>query len=654
MITIAILVLEVFAFANRGGGPLLSYLALTGIVAFIVLLCALKGPYVKLKFGFIEILYFLFFCFFVFSLYASSTPNYGLSELLLFANTGILILILGAVPFSKKDFHWFSVGLIALAVADTLVGFFIYTQTAFPRFVGTFIDLSEPYISTGNDFANFILLVLPLAAFHLFKKHERVTTTLVNILISAVLFTGFLLSFSRGAWIAFVLTAILTCAWFVLRKKKMSHESVNEFTSIRGIWMRTLFTILLTILLVASTQAVRGKKFETISLIKKLTFQADEGGASASERLEYWQASVPLIKEEPLLGHGVGSFEYVFPSHQKTFGINIEHPHNIFLKIGVENGLFASVFFFLFLIGTTITILCFLWARPIHPALFLATGTLAALVHNLVDYNFIVANFTLFMVSLGLSLGFSRHRTTTEGFVLVDEHRTNRPTFIKKVPIYLLLILCVGFVTLGAYEGYYNYYFKTGRAALAEGNIEFAISRLENAKNLIFQRDLDNILALAYKKEFEKTHDLRYLEKEKTLLLIDSIASIDPVVFSRLAEIYESQLSLAKAAGYANEALRLDSANNLKYYFQVLTIQRKRGEAVDQELKAKTLALLSEYQETLRNNKHTTILTDNPEYASKLYGYFGLTKEQKEIDKIWLGELLKFTVKYGAPKTTAP
>ena len=47
--------------------------------------------------------------------------------------------------------------------------------------------------------------------------------------------------------------------------------------------------------------------------------RADEGGASASERAEFWEGAASLIKDRPLLGGGVGSFKYLFPKYQRTF-----------------------------------------------------------------------------------------------------------------------------------------------------------------------------------------------------------------------------------------------------------------------------------------------------------------------------------------------
>lgn len=631
-----ILAVEIFALSNRGGGPLLSHLFLTGAVFLIVCVVLLFRAKLRFCFKLPQIGYLGFLTFFLLSFLFALTPQYGLAEILLFVNAGILFFIISSFKISEKELNLFSIGLIALAVADTLIGYFIYTQTPFPRFTGTFIDLKEPYTSFGNDFGNFLLLILPLSIWQFFKKHERITTTMLFGLSAAILFSGFLLSFSRGAWLSFLVVGIIIIIWAFFYRKN-THLSISK----PNFALRCAILIILAAILVNGLQLTRSLNFQITPLLLKAGFQADEGNASITERLGFWNGALKLIKEKPFEGTGVLSFKYLYPRYQQKFGVNWDHPHNIFLKIGVENGSPAVIFFAIFLIGAAWMILRFLRRNPWHPVLFFSFGSLGAFGHNLVDYNFIVANFTLFIVFIAIALASARSQVIQLPVCLIG-----------KQIIHILSVASFFLVLLGLHEGFYNIDFKRGRAALAADNLNAAVAQLESAQKLFFKRDLTNYLAFAYRKKYEETKSEEWRIKEIDLLEVSSV--FDASLVSRQSELMAQQRKWDQAENYAMAALRMDPQNHLKYYYQVLEVLKKQKKTMSPEFKnlhEQTLALLEQYKTILSYNGKFTILTDNPLYASKLYDFFNMKKEKEEIDKIWLEELIKFTVKYSHAKT---
>ncbi|GEM_PF-5373420 len=623
-----LLLVEIGALANRGGGPLLSHLLLTAATFVAVCLCLWKKVRLKDAARWPLLSYGAFFLFFVLSLLISLTPQYGLAGFLLFFNTGILLFILAGFPFSEKDITQFSVGLIAVATVETLIGFFFYTQTAFPRFTGTFIDLAKPYTSFGNDHANFLLLILPLAIGQLFSKHRRVTTPLVAGFATALLLAGFVLSFSRAAWLSFLVVILVAAGFFVLHK-----TARKNFVSAKEIALRGGATLIMTIILISGLQVVRSQKFPTISLLHKAAFKADEGGASITERFDFWKGAVQIIADRPLFGGGVLSFKYLYPKYQEKFGANWDHPHNLFLKIGVENGIFSMALFALFLLAAGITWGRFLWKNPSHPLLFFLFGSLGAFGHNLLDYNFIVANFTLFIAFIGLGLSFAGGA---------------KPQNDSRVALRFALIFSLTVMLLGLHEGIYNASFKRGRALFEAEKFDEAVKYLEKSQKLFFERDLSHYLSAVYKKKYEQTHDSVWRLKERKLLtrIIDG-ATVDAFPYARLGELAIEDKEFTQAENLFSKALELDPKNRLQYHYWQLNAARRQGKRLSPLVRGKTVKLLEEYVGVLKKNQHMTILTDNPFHASKLYDFFYMKKEREELDKIWFEELVKFSVKYG-------
>ncbi len=76
-------------------------------------------------------------------------------------------------------------------------------------------------------------------------------------------------------------------------------------------------------------------------------YQPGQSRTSIGQRFDWWNSSIALIKQKPLLGHGTGSFPLV---HQKiienTSVTATDNPHNEYLFICVQFGLIGLALFF--------------------------------------------------------------------------------------------------------------------------------------------------------------------------------------------------------------------------------------------------------------------------------------------------------------------
>jgi hypothetical protein len=147
-----------------------------------------------------------------------------------------------------------------------------------------------------------------------------------------------------------------------------------------------------------TVNTLRSQFYPVQSVTEKITFTADEGGSSVSERRDFWNQAWLLSRERPLFGWGPYSFRFVQPRLQTEVLATSDHPHNVFLKLAMERGLPAAILF-------AIVIICIVFhaVKSVQfslPAVALAEAgslsiqtvsvliaVLGVLAHNLIDFN---------------------------------------------------------------------------------------------------------------------------------------------------------------------------------------------------------------------------------------------------------------------------
>jgi putative inorganic carbon (HCO3(-)) transporter len=124
-----------------------------------------------------------------------------------------------------------------------------------------------------------------------------------------------LFTFSRGGWLGFLAGGLLMLF--------LSHR-----------WKVILPAICVFILVLILAPGVRERA--------AFTFQA---GGDAS-RFAIWQGAWAMIRENPFLGKGMGTFMQYFPHYTKDLGV--QYAHNCYLQMWAEIGVFGLLSFLLF------------------------------------------------------------------------------------------------------------------------------------------------------------------------------------------------------------------------------------------------------------------------------------------------------------------
>jgi len=221
-----------------------------------------------------------------------------------------------------------------LAQADKVLWFYEieYGKTFLTTFFSTFIN--------PNHFAAFIGMVVLLILGRMFylnakktshHRSKRYEEKLFLIFALAVSSVALFMSLSRGGIILFTLSLFIFY-WGILAEKKRT----------RSVAFLVLFIVSAVLMLV---WIGLGPILDELGTV----FQKDD--VSLTSRILVWQnAFTQLFRHHPLLGTGLGTFQYVFEGAKAPvpalYGF-WNHAHNDWLELFLETGILGGAVFFL-------------------------------------------------------------------------------------------------------------------------------------------------------------------------------------------------------------------------------------------------------------------------------------------------------------------
>ncbi len=129
---------------------------------------------------------------------------------------------------------------------------------------------------------------------------------------------------------------------------------------------------------------------------------------SASRRTMIWTDALQVVKKNPVLGTGLGTFEEAYrPFQTQLVNLHVDHAHNDYLEFACETGLigFSVLFLPIFYLLVRMVISFLKDHRRYRSAILLGCigSTLGLLVHSMTDFNLqIPANAMIFAMILGI------------------------------------------------------------------------------------------------------------------------------------------------------------------------------------------------------------------------------------------------------------
>jgi len=552
--------------------------------------------------NFIQNLFLLGFLVFVLiSFVKSQTFNFGFTEVLMSFSSVLIYFLLQTKSLNFKFLYRLAIFLLSLAA---ICGYVLYFTSNHNRDFGLFYNPAIKAAAWPNAFALFVLMLWPITLHWFLGKsvNSRLIKFLKYFLLALVL-ASFVLTFSRAAILAMLGQIVIFAVYGIYY-----YKNLLTFKQIfKKIWLVLPVFILIFILIGAAQFGRAYYQNKVITFKDRLEFSNGEKITSVQERKDFWLGAIQLIKKEPIFGYGPMSFGYVYRSIQKDWLAISDHPHNVFLKIAVENGLPASIFFGLFLLAVIIRFIRnFLRFDKQKQFLLvtLAVAIMGAIAHSLVDCNFNFAtNLIIFWMILGI---FNALIVENLEIKFAKGHLCN---YLIVGLVFLIVFYLTVFETFNAADGY------LARKYLKEGHTN------EANKLLIYFGD-----HTLYSRYFFLDEADRYLRAgdlesaEQMYLKYAEANKWDAMIWNRLGEFYRDYYKdNVKATEYFQQAITLDGKNFWVYYLnyaRALTVIQARLEL--QHLGDLLLKEFQQYLPKVEGNLHYTANTGNPSDALSL------------------------------------
>lgn len=385
---IFITILGVFVLSTFASSDLIGYVALVTLFLTVIKLFVKKGE--KVEPNLFEFFLTLYFLIVVISLAGSSLLYLSLKGFLkTFTYMGFYFSV---VQYYKNNLSKIPVTIFLIAFCTGLQGIIgIFQNFSQVGEISTWQDVSSinpedvmtrvygslnPY--NPNLFGGYLVASLPclFGSFALLLRDKKYIVASIALALSLITSTSLILSGCRGAYIGFLV--IMLCIFGFLAKfiwLKGSKKLKKIFLSIIGVLIAFSTSIALLV------SSVRTRIFSIFAM---------RSDSSTSFRFNVYQSAIHMIKDNWLLGIGVGNqnFREIYGLYMRT-GFDALSSYSVYLEIAVESGIFALIAFVTFLITLIYKAIKFILNSVDLKSTILVvialTSIIATMVHGFVD-----------------------------------------------------------------------------------------------------------------------------------------------------------------------------------------------------------------------------------------------------------------------------
>ena len=247
-----------------------------------------------------------------------------------------------------------------------------------------------PFVNR-NHFAGFCVMAVGLAGARVLLRTVQRERMALHICYLIIMCSGIVLCASRGGFLALVGVVFFLAMISVGGRKDV--ESGNE----RSLKMRFAATAVLLVVMAVGAMFITSSD-DLMQRFANIQAETEIGETPDMKfsRSELWQNTSKMIKDHPILGVGLGAYQFVYPRYDQSSGIlRAEQAHNDYLHIIAETGvigLILTISFIVILFGKGFALMQTKNKRRSAVILGSLAGCFGIAIHSFVDFNLQVTN----------------------------------------------------------------------------------------------------------------------------------------------------------------------------------------------------------------------------------------------------------------------
>ena len=313
-----------------------------------------------------------------------------------------LFYMVSIIACEKKLYKGLMVLLILIATAISLYGirqyFVIFPFLESSEMLKGVEGLGKNMVTLGrvgsvfgwpNKLAGFLGISIPITIGFVFayfskrKQYSIVIQFLVLIAVFASLLSMFF-TYSLGGWLSLLLALVIEVLLII---KILGAEKIKEFFLYRKIVLSVALICISALFIVLIDSTVKKRDNELTS-------------SSFAARKAYTKWTLQIIKDNPLVGVGIGNFRTAYMKHVPSGPDYTKHAHNSYLEIWSEIGIGGISLFLIFVFQLLRKGLLFLNSITSREDKFLIvglfSGVCAFLIHNIMEFTFYAPSVALY------------------------------------------------------------------------------------------------------------------------------------------------------------------------------------------------------------------------------------------------------------------
>lgn len=247
-----------------------------------------------------------------------------------------------------------------------------------------------PFVNR-NHFAGFCVMAVGLAGARVLLRTVQRERMALHICYLIIMCSGIVLCASRGGFLALVGVIFFLAMISVGGRKDV--ENGKE----RSLKMRFAATAILLVVMAVGAMFITSSD-DLMQRFANIQAETEVGETPDMKfsRSELWQNTSQMIKDHPILGVGLGAYQFVYPRYDQSSGIlRAEQAHNDYLHIIAETGiigLILTISFIVILFGKGFALMQTKNKRRSAVILGSLAGCFGIAIHSFVDFNLQVTN----------------------------------------------------------------------------------------------------------------------------------------------------------------------------------------------------------------------------------------------------------------------